>query len=350
MNTPCPPKRYDAILLAGEGESSYKVYHQHKAFLRLEEKCIVNHVIEALQQVPSIQGIYVIGKKDTLRETLDEDHIDRTFPKPIVLLQQQENLYKNIWHAFLATLPEPVPDTDHKPSAYHERAVLIVPCDAPLITPHEVEYFIRLADMDRYDHVLGLTPEASLEPFYPRAGEPGIRMAYLHMQGANFRINNLHLVKPLKIGNRGYVQEMYQYRYQRNIRNVIPFALKLLGRDRRRGYRFYLGLILSLLFSQLGIKSLVEYFRSWVSKEGLEQWISQGLNTRFNGLEVPFPGAALDIDNEADFEAMRRRFHDWKKTLQQLEAAHPLPGSTRPPVRKASPSPARTPFKTTQLT
>ena len=28
-------KKYDAILLAGEGESSYKVYHQHKAFLKI---------------------------------------------------------------------------------------------------------------------------------------------------------------------------------------------------------------------------------------------------------------------------------------------------------------------------
>ena len=32
------PGKYDAILLAGEGESSYKVLHQHKAFLRINNK------------------------------------------------------------------------------------------------------------------------------------------------------------------------------------------------------------------------------------------------------------------------------------------------------------------------
>ena len=43
-----PHEKYDAILVAGEGESSYKVYHQHKAFLEIKGKCIINYVIEAL--------------------------------------------------------------------------------------------------------------------------------------------------------------------------------------------------------------------------------------------------------------------------------------------------------------
>jgi len=44
MNNPnhSPHKKYDVILLAGEGESSYKVYHQHKAFLEIKGKCIIN--------------------------------------------------------------------------------------------------------------------------------------------------------------------------------------------------------------------------------------------------------------------------------------------------------------------
>ena len=54
-------EKYDAILLAGEGESSYKVYHQHKAFLEINGKCIINYVVEALQQVDSIKDIYIVG-------------------------------------------------------------------------------------------------------------------------------------------------------------------------------------------------------------------------------------------------------------------------------------------------
>ena len=33
-------KKYDAILLAGEGESSYNVFHQHKAFLEIKGSII----------------------------------------------------------------------------------------------------------------------------------------------------------------------------------------------------------------------------------------------------------------------------------------------------------------------
>ncbi len=337
MDTLTPQPALDVLLLAGEGESSYKVYHQHKAFLHLQGKTIVSHVLESLHRVPSVRSIYLIGQKDSLRRTLAEDGVPLDAPKPVHLLQQRENLYQNIWHAFLATLPEPVPEAELETSPYADRAVLIVPCDAPLITPHEVEYFIRKSDLTRYDHILGLTPESCLKPFYPEGGRPGIRMAYLHLKEGNFRINNLHLVRPVRIGNRRYIQEMYQYRYQRNIRNVIPFALKLLLRDRYHGYRLYLGLVLSLLAARWHCPRLEACFRNWVPKAALERWVSQGLATRFFGLTVPFPGAALDIDNEEDFRALEARFEEWRGRIRQMEQAHPLP----PPA--TTPGPAVTP-------
>lgn len=319
MDATNPSAKFDAILLAGEGESSYKILHQHKAFLRLEDKCIVTHVIETLQQVDSVGGIFVVGEKEKLGKTLTGDGIDLTRPKPIRLLQQRQNLYQNIWHTFLATLPPDSGNTPLDAGPYRDRAVLIVPCDAPLITPFEVENFIRLGELDRYDHVLGMTPESSLRPFYPGAGKPGIRMAYLHLKEGNYRINNLHLVKPIRIGHRDYIEKMYQYRYQRNIRNVIPFALKLFWKDKYKGYHYYLGLILSLLFSNLNCPSLVRYFRNWVPRQELEEWISKGLATRFKSLAVPWPGAALDIDNESDYHAMKVCFAEWKARLKQLE-------------------------------
>ena len=40
------------------------------------------------------------------------------------------------------------------------------------------------------------------------------------------------------------------------------------------------------------------------------------MKTRFSTLEVPFPGAALDIDNAKDYEAMKTRFDEWRKYLR----------------------------------
>jgi len=43
------------------------------------------------------------------------------------------------------------------------------------------------------------------------------------------------------------------------------------------------------------------------------------LKTRFMGLEVPFPGAALDIDNDRDYETIKARFDEWREYLSRLE-------------------------------
>ena len=96
MNDPSQysDEKYDAILLAGEGESSYKVYHQHKAFLEINGKCIISYVVEALQQVESIKDIYIVGSQNKLKQTLGDSGVDFYYPKTIYLIEQQTNLYK----------------------------------------------------------------------------------------------------------------------------------------------------------------------------------------------------------------------------------------------------------------
>ncbi|MBI5427852.1 MAG: nucleotidyltransferase family protein [Nitrospinae bacterium] len=325
MNSKPTPKKFDAILVAGEGESSYKVYHRHKAFLKLEGKCIVNYVVETLQQVESIKDIYIVGLKDRLQQTLKEANIDLNYPKRIFVVQQRDNLYENIWRTFLKTLPNEGNPPDLANSEHKDTAVLIVPCDAPLIAPDEVDYFIANCDLENYDHVLGLVSERNLEYFYPRDNRPGIKMAYLHLKEKSCRINNLHLVKPLRILNREYIRDMYQYRYQRNIKNVILFGLKLIGKDRLERFKYYLGLEACLLFASLGMRPMVDYFRDWTPKREFEQCISRIMKTRFVGLETPFPGAALDIDNDRDYETIKVRFKEWREYLARLDRSVPLP-------------------------
>ncbi len=312
-------KKYDAILLAGEGESSYKVYHQHKAFLKINGKCIISYVVEALQKVESIKDIYVVGSKNKLKQTLSNSNIDFSYPKAIHLTEQQSNLYENIFQTFLKTIPcvkhSPTATVDLESSKSKEKAVLIVPCDSPLLTPHEVEYFISHGDTNNYDHILGLISEEALKQFYPTESLPGIKMAYLHLKENNYRINNLHLVKPLRIGNREYIQQMYQYRYQRDFKKVVMFGRSLLGKIKLKYYRCYIGLQLCQFFSSIGWKLAVSHLKKWTSKNDMENCISSLLKTRFKGLEVPYPGAALDIDRDSDYEAMKTRYNEWRNRL-----------------------------------
>jgi 2-C-methyl-D-erythritol 4-phosphate cytidylyltransferase len=314
MSSSNDPKKYDVILVAGEGKSSYKVYHQNKAFLTLQGKCVILYVVEALQQVQSIRDIYIVGLKEKLDQVLHSGRVDREYPKRIHVVEQKANLYENVWQTFLQSQQVELKDVDTTP--HRDKAVLIVPCDAPLITPQEVEHFISQADMDRYDHVLGLVSREKLRHFYPQASKPGIKMAYLHIKEDSFRINNLHLVKPLRIENREYIQKMYQYRYQRNFKNLVLFGLSVFGKDKAKHYKNYIGLQLCLFFGGLGLEFVVDYFRKLNPKKELEESISTIMKTRFSALEVPFPGAALDIDNAKDYEAMKTRFEEWQEYLK----------------------------------
>jgi GTP:adenosylcobinamide-phosphate guanylyltransferase len=315
MSSSNDTKKYDVILVAGEGKSSYKVYHQNKAFLTLQGKCVILYVVEALQQVQSIRDIYIVGLKDKLDQVLHSGRIDRQHPKRIHVVEQKANLYENVWQTFLQSQQVELKDVDTTPN--RDKAVLIVPCDAPLITPQEVEHFISHADMDHYDHVLGLVSREKLRHFYPQSSKPGIKMAYLHIQEDSFRINNLHLVKPLRIENREYIQKMYQYRYQRNFKNLVLFGLSVFGKDKAKHYKNYIGLQLCLFFGGLGLEFVVDYFRKLNPKKELEETISTIMKTRFSALEVPFPGAALDIDNAKDYEAMKTRFEEWQEYLKE---------------------------------
>jgi molybdopterin-guanine dinucleotide biosynthesis protein A len=311
-------KKYNAILVAGEGKSSYKVHRQNKAFLTINGKCVIHYIVETLQQAESIQDIYVVGPKEKLQQVFLSGHIDLNYPKRIHILEQRENLYENIWHTFLQSLKDEngeAPNTE----SHRDRAVLIVPCDAPLVTPQEVEYFVSHADMENYDHVLGMVSREKLKYFYPRDGKPGIKMAYLHIREDSFRINNLHLVKPLRIENREYIQKMYQYRYQRNFKNLVLFAFSLFGKDKARHYKNYIYLQLCLFFASLGLDSLVDYFRNLNPQKVLEKRICTIMKTRFMALAVPYPGAALDIDNAKDYETMKTRFDEWWKYLREYK-------------------------------
>jgi molybdopterin-guanine dinucleotide biosynthesis protein A len=310
--------KYDAILVAGEGKSSYKVHHQNKAFLTINGKCLIHYIVESLQRVDSIKDIYIVGQKEKLDQVFLSGRIDMKSPKRIHIVEQRTNLYENVWHTFLQSLQDEngeVPNTD----THRDRAVLIVPCDAPLMTPQEVEYFISHADMENYDHVLGMVSREKLKYFYPQEKKQGVKMAYLHIKEDSFRINNLHLVKPLRIDNREYIQKMYQYRYQRNFKNLVLLGLSLFGKNKARYYKNYIGLQLCLFLASLKLDSLVDYFRNLNPKKELETIISTIMKTRFMALEVPYPGAALDIDNAKDYEAMKIRFDEWWKYLQEYK-------------------------------
>jgi len=146
----------------------------------------------------------------------------------------------------------------------------------------------------------------------------------LHLKEKKYRANNLHMVKPIRIKNREYIREIYQFRYQRNIKNVLLFGLSLCKNHKLRDLKLYISFQLSLMFSKLGMESAVNFSRSWAPIKSLRECVSDILQTRAWGLETPFPGAALDIDNDRDYHAILHQFDEWKEYLDRLDQPHSL--------------------------
>jgi len=86
----------------------------------------------------------------------------------------------------------------------------------------------------------------------------------------------------------------------------------------RRGIYYFLILHLNLFLSRMGLESLTPPFRKMISVEDIEGVVKNFLGCRFRIVETTLTGAALDIDNEKDYETMKIRFQFWREYQKGL--------------------------------
>jgi GTP:adenosylcobinamide-phosphate guanylyltransferase len=306
------------VLLAGDRRSSRTVDGISKAFLEVGGKAMVVHVLEALLQSPGVGDIFVVGDARRLQDCLRRSGVladAAARSRAVHIVPQRETLYENVWHGFLRTLPPGSSDD--------AQAILALPADVPLLLPEEVSEFIARATELDVDYVVGLTPGLALERFAPSAGRPGIDMACFNLREGRFRQSNLHWVRPLRMGNRHYVEDMYESRHQRELLPTLWLGLQVLVREFRLLWVLvpYLVLHLSGLLDRRGWTRCARWVRQLVSLGIVERASSALLRTRFALVVTGYGGAALDIDNEGDRAVADKMFAAWRQL--QLERAAP---------------------------
>lgn len=310
--------KFDAIVLAGHGRASKKIMGQNKALMEIEGIPLFCYVLSALQKTPGIENIYIVGPKEVLETKIRKASHFIDGYKKISIVQQKNNLLKTTWGTFLETLQKE-PNGAQALIKNSEKAVLYVAGDIPLVTHHEISEFLSNCEIEKYDYFLGITPEENLKPFYSSDGKKGIRMAYLYARENIYRLNNLHLVKPIKLKKKEYIQDVYKYRYQRKIRNIIRFSLEMFFSGTvGKSLRLYFMIQLALFSAYMNWSNLNSFFRKKLPKEELESCISKILGTRFVSVETHFGGAALDVDNKKDLEIMKFRFNEWKQFQEEV--------------------------------
>jgi GTP:adenosylcobinamide-phosphate guanylyltransferase len=316
-----------AIVAAGDRRAAKAVCGQSKVYLELGGRALVAHVVVALQDVPEVSEVWVVGNAERLHEVFDREDIKRHLRKPLHIVPQFRNLYENIWQTYRRSLPGAGP-TGRDPAAAEKRdLVLYLSADLPFATPQEISQFIqRSAELD-CDLACGLVTEESMTAFYSAApGEPGIRMAYFNLREGRFRANNLHLVRPAMIVNRSYIEEAYEHRYQKQFGNIVGLAVRLMRKE-EGGLRilgYYVLIHIAGIANRRGWRRLADWLRAWIPLDRVAEACSALLGADFRFAVTNIGGCAVDIDNEGDYDVAKLAFEAWRTV--QLERAERLYG------------------------
>ena len=298
-----------AVLLAGDRGAARAVRGSSKAFLEVAGKPMVVHVAEALLHTPEVSEVFVVGNAIRLEKVLDEYgclRLAASRSRPLHVVPQRNSLYENIWHTFLRTLPQGNVDEDH--------AILVVPADIPLVVPEELTSFIDQSLALDTDYALGLTPDTALAHYRPRDGEPGIEMACFNVCEGRYRQNNLHVVRPLRMGNRHYIQDMYENRYQKQLGSMLRLGWRIIRNEYRNLWVIFYYVLMHLtgVLDRRGFARLADRLRRRIPLATVERGIGALLRTRFATVVTGLGGAAVDIDNAADLEVADKMLGRWK--------------------------------------
>ena len=320
-----------AVVAAGDRGAAKAIRGESKAYLAVGERSLVTDAVAVLQRVPEVSEVMVVGDAERLAKLLGEDASLRAeLVKPLTIVPQFRNLYENAWESYRRLLPGAPPEgRDPQGSGDAEQAVLYLSSDMPFATAQEISAFVRQTLAAGVDYGLGLVTEESMEGFYPAPGKPGIHMAYFNVREGRLRQSNLHLVKPAKLGNRQYVEEMYENRYQRQLGAILRIAWRILAR-RGGGFpvlRSYLLMHAAGFLDRRGMRRLADRLRQYLGLDRVGGYCGRLLDTDFRFIVTEGGGCAVDIDNDEDFEIAQLRYREWR-AAQEARAERiygPLP-------------------------
>jgi hypothetical protein len=323
------PDRYDALVLAGDRKASRKVKGKNKSLLIINNRAVICYIVEALAGSRHINNIYVVGPKDRIEEALTAGSV--AIPsKKLIVLEQWDNLFENIWNGFLSTIPGHNPSTNpesYRGTSHWDKAILALSGDIPLLTSHEVDEMIGKADLVHYDYLPGITSSDSLGYYYPqrrkkgRKKKRGIKHAYFHFAEGLCRQNNMHLGRPFAMANKAYIEKMYEFRHQREWKDIVKLAFVILRTEKGSWKSLYYFFVLQscLILSGAGFSSLSDRLRRLVSlHRQVEPTVGLILGTRLRTVETTYGGAALDIDSDYEFETIKANFPEWMTYQEEL--------------------------------
>ncbi len=306
----------DAVVLAGNRGASLNFAGGNKNFLVIEGKPILEHVLDALEHAPLVSRIIVVGPLEDITALIGDKLQSGNWQTPIDVIEQHNTLIENAWHGFTHAIGENVVIGEQpRNAALVEKPVLFLAGDIPLVSSEEISEFLQKSFDSEADYCCGMSEERSMRRFYPTEDKPGVEMAYLHLSTGSYRLNNMHFARPFKMGNLSYVQRVYRARYQKQTLNILKIAGDLFSTEGLglKAVWLYARLQFCVLLQALRMQGLLQRTRASLSKDDVIDVARILLQARATIVETTRGGAAIDVDNKADFEAICLRFQEFKQ-------------------------------------
>lgn len=307
-------KKINAVILAGDRKASILVDNENKAFLKINSIPCIVHVVKAFLASEYAGNIVIVGPESRLKSTLKE--YDMYPDNRIKIIEQKENLIENGKAGYIAAL-DGIPDNTEFQSLDREKygdvPAVGGSCDIPLITSQEIDEFILYADPEKFDYYIGLCDDEVLSHYYPDAENPGIRLTYFNLREGNFRVNNLSMIKPLRLERLYYIERMYEIRYQKQFFNMLKLFMEILftGKGLARTFWYAMVLHLARICFDRRYERLYQMLKKKVSIKKAFESISRVLGTRASFVITHYGGAALDIDHPEDKEVIEKMYDRW---------------------------------------
>lgn len=292
------------ILLAGNRKDYKPVGNKpNKALLEVAGTSIIARMLSELDQVQQISAIAVVGPLEFLKTKVETIIENKNIDKPVCFVQQGDSLIENV---FLGIEGLGLSRKTQEP-------IFILPGDLPLVQHQEIQEFLENADMDTCDFATGLASEKALQRYYPTATQKGIKMAYFYFAEGAFRPNNFHAVRPGSVAFSEYIAKTYHLRYQKKLRNIMIMFFELLKLTIKvpTGFLFYLGMQWLRFLHTVGFHKTGDFFAVAFKIKHAERYISAILGTRYRLIPMSRAGAALDVDNDVDYQTIHARYDEW---------------------------------------
>ncbi len=306
----------DAIVLAGTHSNPRRlVQGRNKAFLEIEGRPLVRHVVDALAEARSVRRVYVVGPTEELEPILADVPAVRCVP-------QQGKFVRNGWAGVHARdAEEPGLDEEER----RERPLLLISCDLPLISGGSIDDFIeRCTAMDveaglGHAMFVGVAEDQALRPFYGAGPAAGMERPLVQMNEGLYRLSNIYVARPYKLEHWEFLQTSFNLRKAKDWHNVAKLVFSLFS---QHGGWFAAWMTARLQLAAMlrhGQGRLYRRVRAGNTFEKIDRGVSTVLGGKVRLVDSPYGGLSLDVDDEADYELLRDHYDEWMAVVRALD-------------------------------